>query len=119
MRSPVLWILITVMAALAVGCSVNEQTVRPTAIVSPRFTAAEVEELFIEWSCPANPVAGATIYRPDATSAPFDPGRWLIHTLRGEFTLRESAMVFVPSKEAAVFARSLRSGANCQLRQGS
>ena len=86
-----------------------------SALPAPAFSSDEVEELFVRWACPANPLTAFASYEPTGISDPLgrNPLEWVVRTRHGEFTAREPEMTFVPSDQAAGFAGRLRAGDEC------
>lgn len=100
------WLLL-----LVVGCSAELEA--PAAALSPDHTAQEVEQLFVEWACPANPAFAQRVYQPNATEFVDETQTWLVETRRGEFTVSDSAGVLAPSDDASTDTLVFRQGEHC------
>lgn len=103
------------VAVFSVACS--SESAAPTgsqATVEPRYTAAEVEQLFVEWACPGDQSFALARYRPVKAVAVVGKAEWTITTQRGKFSLRESTGVFVPAPENSAAETRLRANDRCR-----
>ncbi len=96
---------------IALGCS--SERAQPVPAPSPELTAQEVQQLFLEWACPANPAYAERVYQPNVTWRTDDPDAWLVDTTRGEFTVDDSARVLAPSADVSTATLVLREGEHC------
>ena len=111
---PVKYLLLWLVAGLALTGCVPSRTAAPTPTPTPahRWNVEEVQQLFLDWACPSLNLFAVQVFNPHAIPGA-DGDSWTILTIGGNYTFRESTRVFVPPTNESARAVAIRSTPEC------